>query len=149
MQSKIFLEIFTRDLLKLKEEISFYKNESNLWKINAEIKNPPGNLALHCIGSLGHFIGAILGNTGYIRQRDKEFSDKNVPREKIIAAIDETIYMLKKILSSLQDEDLMKDYPIEFLGQKRKTFFILTQSAVHINYHLGQINYHRRLITST
>jgi hypothetical protein len=98
--------IFERDLNKLKEEINLYKEESNLWKIEKNISNSAGNLALHLIGNLNHFIGAVLGNTGYVRERDKEFSSVNIPRELIIQNIDATIIMVKNVLLNLSDEAL-------------------------------------------
>ena len=64
---------FRKDLSKLIGEIDLYKNETDLWKIKDGISNSGGNLTLHLIGNLNHFIGATLGNTGYVRERDKEF----------------------------------------------------------------------------
>ena len=76
------IELFNRDLNKLNDEILAYPDEYSLWQIDARIKNSGGNLAIHIIGNLNHFIGAHLGSTNYIRQRDKEFNDKNVPRSE-------------------------------------------------------------------
>jgi hypothetical protein len=78
---------FLRDLEKLKTEISSFKDESNLWKISGDIKNSAGNLCLHLCENLQHFIGAVLGNSGCVRNRDAEFSRKNVPiREPALPA---------------------------------------------------------------
>lgn len=137
---------YVRDLNKLKEEVSLYKNENDLWLLNGDIKNSAGNLILHLIGNLKHFIGAQLGDTGYIRNRDKEFADKDIPRENLIKEIGETISILEKVLSKIKDEDLEKDYPIPFLGEKRTIDYLLLTLLTHLSYHLGQINYHRRLM---
>ena len=139
-------EFFLRDLNKLKEEILFYKDENRLWMLKGEVKNSGGTLTLHLIGNLKHFIGAQLGNTGYVRNRDKEFSDKNILKENILKEIDEVITILQKILPTLKDTDLLKEFPIEFLGEKRTTGYVLLTLATHLNYHLGQINYHRRMV---
>ncbi|MFI5164824.1 MAG: DinB family protein [Bacteroidia bacterium] len=139
-------EFYLRDLNKLKEEISLYKNENDLWITKGDVKNSAGTLALHLIGNLKHFIGAQLGGTGYVRQREKEFSDRNVPREKLLAEIGEVISILKKVLPNLKDQDLSKEFPVEFLGEKRSIGYILLTLSAHLNYHLGQINYHRRLV---
>ncbi len=141
-------ELFERDLTKLKEEISLYVDESKIWAIKGEIKNSAGNLTLHLLGNLNHFVGAILGGNGYVRNRDAEFSDKNVPRAEIISNIDKTIGVIKSTLSKISDEDLKKDYPVKVLKNKEtmKTEFFLIHLVGHLNYHLGQINYHRRLI---
>jgi len=141
-------ELFERDLTKLKEEISLYADESKIWTVKGEIKNSAGNLTLHLLGNLNHFVGAILGNNGYVRNRDAEFSDKNVPCDEIINNIDKTIGVIKSTLSKISDEDLKKDYPVKVLKNKEtmKTEFFLIHLVGHLNYHLGQINYHRRLI---
>ncbi|MBK9792154.1 MAG: DUF1572 family protein [Sphingobacteriales bacterium] len=146
MVKEALLEIFERDLGKLKEEISLYTNENNLWKTEKQISNSGGNLALHLIGNLNHFIGATLGNTGYVRERDNEFSDKNIPVQKILDNIDATIIVVKNTLSNLTAEDFEKVFPLEKHGQIVKTDFMLLHLLAHLEYHLGQINYHRRLI---
>ena len=142
-----FSEILIRDLEKLKDEINLYTNEYDLWKLAEGISNTPGNLCLHIVGSLNHFIGANLGKTGYVRDREKEFSDKNISRAQIINKIDEVIDQVKKTLSNISDNQLTDEFPVEFLGTKRTVGFIIIQMVSHVNYHLGQINYHRRLIT--
>ena len=141
-------ELFERDLTKLKEEISLYVDESKIWAVKGEIKNSAGNLTLHLLGNLNHFVGAILGGNGYVRNRNAEFSDKNVPRAEIISNIDKTIGVIKSTLSKISDVDLKKDYPVKVLKNKEtmKTEFFLIHLVGHLNYHLGQINYHRRLI---
>ena len=148
MLNQILIELFERDLLKLKEELNLYNEERKIWEIKGEIKNCAGNLVLHLLGSLNHFIGAILGSTGYLRNRDSEFSDKDVARAEITVNIDKTIKMIKSVLSKLTDSDLEKDYPIEVLKNKGKMSieFFLIHMIGHLNYHLGQVNYHRRLI---
>lgn len=147
MTAQLFLEIFERDINKLKEEISLYKNEQDLWKTEKHISNSAGTLTLHLIGNLNHFIGAVLSNTGYIREREKEFSDTNVPREKMLHDLNEVLRIVKNILSKMSATDLQKDFPVELIG-KRKTMQALLILTAHFNYHLGQINYHRRILAS-
>ena len=134
--------LFERDLKKLIEEISLYKNETDLWKIKDGISNSGGNLTLHLVGNLNHFIGATLGSTGYIRERDKEFSLKDIPREQLIDNINTTSAIVINILSSLSKDDLEKDFPIPINNKISSTGFILIFLLAHLNYHLGQINYH-------
>lgn len=141
-------ELYLSNLTKLKEELSAFKNETDLWHTQGDVKNSPGNLALHLAGNLKHFIGAQLGNTGYVRNRDKEFADKNIPRAEIITGIDEAMEVLNSVLSKLTNEDLQKNYPILFLGKQHSTLEILFILYGHLNYHLGQINYQRRLLNS-
>jgi hypothetical protein len=147
MNAPLFLELFVRDIKKVKEELALYKQENDIWKLAPGIANSPGTLALHLTGNLKHFIGAVLGGTGYLRERDREFAERNVPREKLIAGLDEAEAVVTNVLSAISDERLAEDFPIEFMG-KRKTLQVLIVLTGHLNYHLGQINYHRRLLTA-
>lgn len=139
------LLLFEKDINKLIEEISLYKNEKDLWKLNGEIKNSPGTLALHITGNLKHFIGAQLGKTGYVRERDKEFSERNVSKENLLKGLKEALEVVKTTLPKLSDDDLKKDFPIPFLEKIRPTIEILFILYGHLNYHLGQVNYYRRM----
>ncbi|AEI49887.1 DUF1572 family protein [Runella slithyformis] len=140
------ITLFERDLTKLKGELSAYNAEENIWKTEAQIPNSAGNLTLHLIGNLNAFIGAEIGKTGYVRNRPLEFSDKNVPREKMIAAIESTIQVITDALVTLTEEDYSTQYPIQVFEEKMSTEYFLIHLAVHLGYHLGQVNYHRRLL---
>lgn len=140
-----FTELFERDLLKLKDEISSFENEANIWAIPPGISNSAGNLTLHLIGNLNHFIGATMGNTGYVRTRELEFSTKGVAREQLLADLDKTITVIKNTLPGISDADLDKPFPLEPFGQ-RSTAFYFTHFYGHLTYHLGQINYLRRIL---
>jgi len=148
MLKNSIIELFERDLLRLKDEINLYADESKLWITKKDITNSAGNLALHLLGNLNHFIGAILGNTGYIRKREQEFSNKNIPRDEILKGINKTIEVIKSVLAEITDEEMQKNYPVEVFKNKgkMKVQFFLIHLSGHLNYHLGQINYHRRLI---
>lgn len=147
MLQETLSQLFVRDLSKLKKELEAYSLEKNMWLLEGPINNTAGNLALHLIGNLNAFIGAELGNTGYIRKRDLEFSLRNVPREDLVQQIDATITMVKETLSTLSTEDLQKEYPIViFKNTPMQTEFFLVHLSTHLAYHLGQINYHRRLL---
>jgi uncharacterized damage-inducible protein DinB len=139
-------KIFKRDLEKLKQEISLYRDEKNLWVIDKSIANSAGNLCLHLVGNLNAYIGAVIGNTGYIRQRDLEFSQKNIPKDQLIKMIEDTIIVVADGLDELKDEDLEKEYPLLVFKEKTSTGYFLIHLAVHLGYHLGQVNYHRRLL---
>lgn len=146
MLKEILLEIYERDLNKLKNEINLYADEANLWIKTNEIPNSAGNLTLHLLGNLNHYFGALLDQNGYVRQRDREFSEQNVSREVLTQRIEVTIEVVKKTLNNLTDKDFARDYPETLQGKIVKTDFFLVHSATHFNYHLGQINYHRRLL---
>jgi len=138
--------LFTRDLTQLKKEIETYTNEDIIWETDKNILNSAGNLCLHLVGNINHFIGAHLGNSGYIRNRELEFSIKNIPREELISQIEKTIEVVNSSLEKLSAEDLEKEYPLEALGYKMTTEHFLIHLFGHLGYHLGQINYHRRLL---
>jgi hypothetical protein len=140
------IELFDRDLEKLKSEINAYSNDSNLWVTTQEVKNSGGTLCLHLIGNLRHFIGATIGKDGYVRNRLLEFSDRDVPKEKLIASIDEVKGIVKSVLGSLEAENLEEIYPINVLREGMTTTFFLMHLLTHLDFHLGQISYHRRLI---
>ena len=147
MLRKVLAELYERDLDRLRTEITAYGNEADLWKTSDGISNSTGNLCLHLSGNLKHFFGAVLGETGYVRDRDAEFANKEVPRGEMLADIDATRNVVLSTLANLTEEDLDKPYPIEVFGHPMTTGYFLTHLATHFNYHLGQINYHRRLLS--
>lgn len=146
MLKDTLLEFYERDLQKLTEEINAYENEQVIWMTKEGINNSAGNLCLHLIGNLKHFIGATLGNTGYIRERDKEFSLKNIPKSDLISSVHETKAIVLKTLQKLSAEDLEKDFPLEKHNKIVTTENMLVHLLIHLGYHLGQINYHRRIL---
>lgn len=145
MNAEKLISFFERDLNKLISEIELYKEEENIWKVEKFISNSAGNLALHLIGNLNHFIGNVIGKTNYIRDRELEFTQKNVSRKKIIENIEETKRIIRESLITLSNEELEKDYPILKFSEASTTEYLLVHLATHLTYHLGQINYHRRL----
>ena len=145
---EILITLFEKDLNILIREVDSYSEESDLWKTAPGITNSSGNLALHLVGNLQHFIGAVLGDTGYVRNREAEFSDRNVPKAKILQDIQETIAVVSATLTKLNDEQLNDIYPIEVFGKPMTTLHFLVHLEGHLNYHLGQVNYHRRLLAS-
>lgn len=138
--------LFNRDLNKLKTEIGSYQSEDKIWSIDKNILNSAGNLCLHLIGNLNTYIGAQIGKTNYVRNRELEFSQKDVPQAELIAKIEATIVIVNNALDLLNDEELKKEYPLLVFEAKTSTEFLLIHLTTHLAYHLGQINYHRRLL---
>ncbi|WP_090026280.1 DinB family protein [Chryseobacterium oleae] len=138
--------LYSRDLNKLKTEIESYRNETSMWKTYQNITNSAGNLCLHLVGNLNHFIGAELGKTGYVRNRELEFSLKDIPQTELLAMAEATTAMVDQVLSQLTSEDLEKEYPLVVFEDKMTTGYFLIHLITHLDYHLGQINYHRRLL---
>ena len=138
-------ELLVRDLKKLKQEISSYNTEENLWKLDGEIKNSAGNLCLHLCGNLQHYIGAVLGKTAYVRNREAEFSARGLSKETLLKEIDAALNVVSTTLANLKPGLLDQQYPEDVFGKAMATGYFLIHLAGHLNYHLGQINYHRRL----
>ncbi|MBF9142586.1 DinB family protein [Hymenobacter properus] len=138
--------LFDRDLHKLRVEIESYQREEAIWRVEKGISNSAGNLCLHLIGNLNTYIGAELGGSGYIRQRELEFSQQYVPRADLVASIEATRIVVAAALAPFTDEQLGQEYPLLVLENKMTTVHFLMHLTTHLTYHLGQINYHRRLL---
>ena len=141
-----FIAIFERDLDKLIYEIRNFKSQRNLWIIEGEVSNSAGNLCLHLLGNLNHFIGAVIGKTGYQRNREAEFSDKNIATEKLNSMVKNTKMVVIDSLKKFDTRKLNDIYPIQVFGKDMTYEFFLIHLISHLNYHLGQINYLRRIL---
>jgi uncharacterized damage-inducible protein DinB len=140
------LTIIDRDLNKLEEEIKLYPTEESLWKISGSVKNSGGNLCLHLCGNLQHYIGAILGGSGYARNRDYEFAARNISRHMLISEILKTKAAVRSALEKLDPVILDKEYPERVFSYSMTTGHFLIHLTAHLGYHLGQVNYLRRLL---
>lgn len=137
-------EIILRDLEKLKAEIELYRHDEAIWQVRGLIKNPAGNLCLHLCGNLQHYIGAILGKSSYQRNRDFEFAGR-VSRQQLLDEIAATVIAVHDTLPKVTLQQLLSPYPIDVFGKPMTTQHFLVHLAAHLGYHLGQINYHRRI----
>lgn len=139
--------LYNRDLNKLKVEIESYQNEKAIWSIHKEVLNSAGNLCLHLVGNLNTFIGKELGKTDYVRDRPLEFSLKDVPRAELISKVEATIKVINNTFDHLTEDDMNAEYPLVKVVEGGSTIgFMLIHLSTHLAYHLGQINYHRRLL---
>lgn len=141
------IKLFERDLKVLLKEIEQYPDENLIWQTINGINNSAGNLALHLVGNLKTYIGKNLGNIDYLRNRELEFSAKNIPRQEVLQAISETLEAVTITLTQLSSEQLSNTYPENVLGYEMSTEYFLIHLHGHLTYHLGQINYHRRIIS--
>ncbi len=138
--------LLVRDLEKLEAELKLYPDEISIWAVHAGIKNSAGNLALHLCGNLQHYIGFVLGGIPYKRNRDNEFAAKDIPRAELLLEISKAKAAVSSTLPRLTEHQLESDYPAEVFGYPIKTLFFLVHLSAHLSYHLGQVNYHRRLL---
>lgn len=149
MITPVLIKHFEKDLNKLTEEISLYPDDNSLWVTKEGINNSGGNLCLHLFGNLQHFIGAILGESGYIRNRDAEFSLKNITKQKLLNELENTKTAVKDALEQVSKNELQKEYPIRVFDEPVTTEYFLIHLLTHLSYHTGQINYHRRLLAQS
>jgi hypothetical protein len=146
MLNHVLTNFYERDIRKLIEEVNLFRREEDLWKTQGSIKNSCGNLVLHIIGGTNYLIGVKLAHTGYVRNRDQEFIRKDVNRKDLVVQLEALIPMIKDTLSELTPERMEEEYPILFDDAKRSISYVLVQLALHLNYHLGQVNYLRRML---
>jgi Protein of unknown function (DUF1572) len=139
-------KLIDRDLKKLSDEISQYSNEESIWMVPGGIKNSAGNLCLHLCGNLQHFFGAVLGKTGYTRNRENEFAATGIPKAQLLEEIERTRNAVSKTLENFNPSLLATEYPEKVFEYPLTHLLFFTHLSVHLGYHLGQINYHRRLV---
>jgi hypothetical protein len=137
---------YQRDIQKVIDEIRLFRVEENIWNTVGSINNSSGNLTLHLIGGLNYLIGSILAKTDYVRNRDTEFTVKGVNKGQLIEQLQELNSLLDKTINSLTPEQLENPFPIFFDKENATINYVLIQLLLHINYHLGQINYLRRTL---
>lgn len=138
--------LFHRDLTTLHDEIAAYHEEANLWRIEGGITNSAGNLCLHLVGNLNTYICAEIGGSAYVRDRPAEFNSKDVPKRELLQMVENTRAEVAASLSKLTEEQLSEEYPLLVFREKTTTEFFLLHLTTHLTYHLGQVNYHRRLL---
>lgn len=139
--------ILVRELTTLRMELEAYPDEADLWRLVPGISNSGGTLALHLAGNLQHFLGTILGKSGYVRNRDAEFASRGVARTELISQVDAAIAAVQATLRSLSEADLQRPYPEPVAKVQVNTGDFLIHLASHFSYHLGQLDYHRRMVT--
>ncbi|MBN7816684.1 DinB family protein [Algoriphagus pacificus] len=138
--------LFERDLDRLYKEIEQYSSEEILWSTSHQISNPAGNLCLHLLGNLQAFVGHELGGFDYTRDREFEFAGKDVPKAQLLDDIKKVKRIMVSSLEGMDESILTKNYPKEVFGKPMSNEYFLIHLYGHFNYHLGQINYHRRLL---
>ncbi|MBL7923688.1 MAG: DUF1572 family protein [Bacteroidia bacterium] len=137
---------FENYLLQLKREIELFPDDESLWKIPEGIANSPGNLALHIAGNLQHFIGANLGHTGYVRQREQEFSRQGLSKTMVLEELEKARQCTILVLGGLSSRDQSENYPQDFKGNFLSIGDALSHLLAHLAYHTGQVNYLRRML---
>jgi hypothetical protein len=147
MRAETFGAILARELRALRREVEAYPDDESPWALPPGAPNATGTLVLHLAGNLRHFVGAQLGATGYLRDRDAEFATRALTRAELCAQIDDAVLAVERTLGALDDDALDAPYPIAAGAWRGPTGEWLAHLVAHTAYHLGQVDYHRRLVT--
>jgi hypothetical protein len=139
--------LYARDIETLRAEVELYPEDELLWREVPGCPNPGGNLVLHLVGNLRHFIGAQLGGSGYVRDREAEFATKGVSRAQLRSGISSASTEVVRTLSALDPARLNEPFPLPAYGKSVLTGLWLLHLSTHLAFHLGQLDYHRRAVT--
>lgn len=139
--------ILLRDLRALRREVAAYPDDESVWAVPEGISNSAGTLVLHLVGNLRSYVGHVIGGDGYERDRPREFSARGLPRAELLHGIDLAIAAVDRALPLLTADTLAAEYPLAIGPVKLNTQDFLVHLAVHLGYHLGQVDYHRRIVT--
>ena len=147
MTGQTLAAIITRELRAIERELNAYPTEDQIWQLPTGLPNSAGTLALHAAGNLQHFIGAILGGSSYVRDRDAEFNRRNVPRSELVAELHRAAASVQETLPRIDRATLDAPYPLPVANRRLVTSDFLTHLAAHLAYHVGQLDFHRRIVT--
>jgi uncharacterized damage-inducible protein DinB len=139
--------LLLRDLMTLRRQVEAYPDTATLWAMPAGVPNAAGTLVLHLCGGLRHFVGAQLGASGYVRDRDREFAQRDVSAAELLTLIDTTMREIEAAFAQLSSTRFGDPYPIEVMQGTAQVGDWVTHLATHVAYHLGQVDYHRRVVT--
>jgi hypothetical protein len=147
MTPSVLAALLSRELRTLQREIEAYPSDTQIWATHPGLPNTGGTLALHAAGNLQHFIGAVLGGTGYVRDRAAEFSRRDVPRAELLRELETAVEVVERVLPDLPPALLGTWYPEPVAKRRVRTDEFLVHLEAHLAYHVGQVDYHRRAVT--
>ena len=138
-----------RELDGFVREVEAFPDDMSVWAVLPGVTNSAGTLALHVCGNLQHFVGHVLGGSSYVRDREREFSQRGMSRADLVAHLRAAGAAVDGVLSRLQSAQLDADYPQPLAGQTVNTAQFLVHLGAHLALHLGQAGYLRRVVTSS
>lgn len=141
------LLMFRRDLRCFAREVELFPDDATLWRTVPGLANSAGNLALHVAGNLRHFVGAVLGGTGYQRQREQEFARREGTRAEVATILEAAVAEVEAGLAALTAASLEAPFPGDLGGNQMSTRRTLLHLEAHLAFHLGQAGYLRRALT--
>lgn len=139
--------VLGRELGAFQREIEMFPDDELVWKTVPGIVNSAGNLALHVCGNLQYFVGAQLGGTGYVRNRELEFSRRSGTRAELVALLRHTADIVDGTLARLSEGSFRRDMPEAKRAMVFKAHTFLVHLCAHTGFHLGQAGYLRRVLT--
>lgn len=139
--------LYARDLTRLIQQLNAFPDTATMWQTRAGITNSAGNLALHLEGNLREFIGRLLGHLEYQRDRPREFSDSGIEKAELIARLTAVRDEIPQVIAGLTVDELDADFPQVYVGRTLSNRQMLIHLDGHLSYHLGQIDYLRRVLT--
>ncbi len=120
------------------------------WRKPYPYGNSAGHLVLHLTGNLSYYIGARIADTGYVRDRDREFTEKQPPhKDEALRAFDRTIAMVVATIRRQESDDWGKPYTGEREPEATDRFQIFVRCAGHAYHHVGQMIYLSRELART
>ena len=149
MTPEYVARVLARDVKAVRRELEAYPDEPSVWALPPGVANSGGTLALHLAGNLQHFFGAVLGGSGYKRDRAAEFAKRDVPRSALIVELEAAIVAIGLGMSQVSEARLAEEFPEAIAGHRIVMGEWLIHLVSHTGYHLGQIDYHRRLVTQS
>jgi uncharacterized damage-inducible protein DinB len=141
------LKLLVRELDAFAREVEMFPDDASLFRTVPGVTNSAGNLALHVCGNLQHFVGAVLGGTGYVRNREHEFKATSGLRADVARELHETAAVVTKTLRQLDSAALDEPYPQPVCDLQVPCRLFLMHLAVHLSLHLGQAGYLRPVVT--
>ncbi len=136
-----------RDLGGMIAELEGYPDDPSLWQLPPGFVNSAGTLALHAAGNLRHFVGHVLGGSDYVRDRNREFTARDLARVALIDDLETARREVSRALEGLDPARADEPFPVPLGSVQVSTSRALIHLTAHLGWHLGQVDYHRRIVT--
>lgn len=123
-------------------ELAAPLSQDQFWLKPFPFGNGFGHLVLHLTGNLNYYIGAQIAGTGYVRDRDREFSEpRRLPKEEVLQSFDEVIAVVLRTVNAQSSEDWLAPYSTVRSGEVGSRFHMVLKCAAHLDHHVGQMIY--------
>jgi hypothetical protein len=138
--SSVLTDRYTANAARIRDLAASLTN-TQFWQKPFPFGNSFGHLVLHLTGNLNYYMGAQIAQTGYVRDRPREFNDPNPPsKDEALRRFDDTVETVLKTIRAQSPED----WSAEFFGagaDASNRLAMMTQCAAHMQHHIGQMIY--------